>query len=260
VPRRIEPNDRVLGVRAAFRWFQDGKADQQVYDPVGRAWAAGLLDGLGADPAALRDAVRGYGEGYWSYYSGLGVAMGGFEAAPRTSGGGIWADPQGRRFEQLDAAVDAAGGRWVRDALHNVAVDHHWFPDENPAWLDRLITERMVRERARRVAAKLLPETWPGIAGAMPEAGDQVRLSALALAALALVVGTRRGGRGGPSLAVLTCPPDLDQRPFGGEDIVVIGKSGIDPAFIDEETGQMKEFGEIREILLSRLGGEEEAA
>jgi hypothetical protein len=267
VARRVEPNDRVLAVRDAFRWFQDGKADQQVHDPIGRAWAVGLLDGFGADPAALRDAVRTYGEGYWSYYAGLGIAMGGFEGASRSSGSGAWADPRGRRFEQLDAAVDAAGassgnGRAVRDALHNVAVDHHWFPDENPLWLDRLIVERRVLERSRRMEAKLLPAHAPGIAGALPKPGDAPRLAALAAAALALVMGSRRReerARSGPSLAVLTCPPDLDEVPAGHE-TTDFAHHGIDPAFVDEETGQMKEMDEIAAIIRERLGPEEEAA
>ena len=42
----------VVQARAAmFARFQSGRADQQVGDQIGRAWAAGLLDGMECDAA-----------------------------------------------------------------------------------------------------------------------------------------------------------------------------------------------------------------
>src|SRR3954465_5803883 len=58
-----------------FASFQDGKATQQLFDPIGRAWAVGLLENARIDPAVLRDAGRDYAARYWNYYpAAVGVA------------------------------------------------------------------------------------------------------------------------------------------------------------------------------------------
>lgn len=145
--RRIAPhdygNDKVQARVAAYARFQDGKANQQVHDAIGRAWAAGLLDGYGVDGAAIRDAGRNYAERYWGYYpSAAGVAN--YEGESRKgSGWGDDQDPRGERFQALDTALRDAG-RQAYDAMQSLTVDGHWFPDENPAWLDRLINSQRV--------------------------------------------------------------------------------------------------------------------
>jgi hypothetical protein len=190
-----EPNAKVLEAREAFRWFRGGKAVGEIHDPIGRAWAAGLLDGETIAADKLRDAARGYGEDYWGFYRQLAPAMVDLEPERRGSGARkptpgevIAEDPHGEWFAALDATLLRAG-REVRNALHSVAVDQYWFPTEGPAWLDRLIMEKRLALRAELVLAGRLPDTFPGIVGELPRAGDAETLAALLRALRVLVTG-----------------------------------------------------------------------
>jgi hypothetical protein len=143
-------SDHVQLIRARFRKFHDGKCDQQVFDPIGRAWAVGLLENDRVDPAALRDAGRNYAAAYWGYYPSVaGVA--GYGGKDRAGSGGdrhseIRPDPRGVRFETLDGQLGDTGRRSYA-AAQSLCLDHYWFPDNNPAWLDRLINDRLVAAR-----------------------------------------------------------------------------------------------------------------
>lgn len=136
-------NDRVQARREAFRVFQGGKADNDLADHIGRAWAAGLLEGTRYDAALLRDIGREYGQLFWMYYQG-GPAVASIETRSRSSGQAA-ADDQDRRGERFKRLDDAArdAGRAAYSALHALCVNDHWFPDDNPAWLARLLDERM---------------------------------------------------------------------------------------------------------------------
>jgi hypothetical protein len=137
--------EHVQRLRARFARFQDGKAGQQVFDPIGRAWAVGLLENDRIDPAVLRDAGRDYARRYWSYYpSAVGVAD--YLDEDRRGRVEAWsegADPGGERFQKLDAQLKNAG-RASYDATQSLCLDFYWFPDDNPAWLDRLIGARLI--------------------------------------------------------------------------------------------------------------------
>lgn len=132
--------EKLQAMRARFARFHNGKASQQVCDPIGRAWAAGLLENDRIDPAVLRDAGRNYAARYWSHYpSPNGVSN--YEKdclAPRRSDH----DSQGAKFNALDCQLTGAGNAAQR-AAQNLCLDFHWFPDANPAWLDRLIEDRL---------------------------------------------------------------------------------------------------------------------
>jgi hypothetical protein len=93
--------DHVVRARARFARFQEGKAAQQVFDPVGRAWAVGLLENARVDPAALRDAGRDYAGRYWSYYPGA-AGISNYEAVDRRGRG-------------LAGGLDVAGDRFRGD-------------------------------------------------------------------------------------------------------------------------------------------------
>ena len=150
----IEPFDRgaahVQRLRDRFARFQDGKATQQVHDPIGRAWAVGLLENDRIDPAVLRDAGRDYAARYWNYYPAtIGVA----NYLDEDRRAEVWAggeDPGGEWFQRLDALLKDAG-RVSYDAVHSLCLDYYWFPDDNPAWLDRLIEERVAIKRPGQV-------------------------------------------------------------------------------------------------------------
>jgi hypothetical protein len=125
-----------------FVRFQDGKAAQQLFDPIGRAWAVGLLENARIDPAVLRDAGRDYAARYWNYYpAAVGVA----NYLDEDRRGEFWAggeDPGGEWFQRLDALLKNAG-RASYEAVHSLCLDFYWFPDDNPGWLERLIEGRV---------------------------------------------------------------------------------------------------------------------
>jgi hypothetical protein len=173
--------EHVQRLRARFAGFQDGKAGQQLLDPVGRAWAVGLLENARLDPAVLRDAGRDYAAAYWSYYPGV-AGVSNYENEDRRGRGlgrADGEDPGGERFKALDLRLRDAG-RACCDAVHSLCLDPYWFPDDNPAWLDRLITARLV---AAGAAAAGRPGT----------AGDAAILRAALDGLLALAEGRRRG-------------------------------------------------------------------
>lgn len=137
-------NDRVVELRARFSRFHDGKAAQQVGDPIGRAWAVGLLENDRIDPAALRDAGRRYGLRYWGHYPSASMVAGYDRDTAHGPSSVDGEDPAGRMFAAMDRMLGDAG-RASRQAVQEIVVDHHWLPDSNPDWLERLINERLVR-------------------------------------------------------------------------------------------------------------------
>lgn len=140
-------NDRVQARREAFKVFQGGKADQQISDAIGRAWAAGLLDGQAFDAEVLRDAGREYGALYWEYYQG-GPATANMDGGRggRDTSTDIRPDPKGRHFDRLDNLAFAAG-HVAYQAMHQLVVNEYWFPDDNPAWLERLLNSKLVMKK-----------------------------------------------------------------------------------------------------------------
>ena len=173
-------NDRAQAHRVLFAIFQGGKADQQVHDPIGRAWAVGLLDGNDVDGAAIRDAGREYAARYWTHYPNP-ERVANYEGEDRRGepgGSYLDPDPRGERFMALDDALLSAG-RPAYDAMRSMCLDHYHFPDEHPAWLDRLINER-------RVKAGL------AVAGYLPKPGDTECLRLAVTALLAIVAGTKK--------------------------------------------------------------------
>jgi hypothetical protein len=171
-------SERLVELHAKFAPFQGGKGAQWAGTPIGRAWLVGLLDGYEADPAAIRDAGLGYAERYWGYYGG-GPKVGGYEGrqhAGFVAGNGK--DSRGERFNAIDRAIRDAG-RASADAVHALVIDCHWFPDDNPPWLDRLINLRLL--------AKGRP-----VAGQLPVAGDEQKLIDAIHGLLPIVAGKRR--------------------------------------------------------------------
>ena len=179
--------EHVQRLRARFARFQGGKAAQQVHDPIGRAWAVGLLENDRIDPAMLRDTGRGYALLYWAYYpSPDGVAN--YQYDVRTGRGfGTDEDPGGAHFRRLDARLKNAG-RVSYEAMQSLCLDYYWFPDDQPAWLGRLIEGRLAA--AQGAGAKQAP---PADAATMHAALEGL----LALA---------EGGKDEPRRVVLTAP------------------------------------------------------
>ena len=167
--------------RARFAAFQEGKAGQQVFDPIGRAWAVGLLENARADPAVLRDAGRDYAARYWSYYPCAGGVSNYAAEDRRGAPSSGEEDPAGERFRMLDARLGNAG-RASYEAAQSLCLDHYWFPDDNPAWLERLINGRLL---AAGTAAT----------GQLARPADAARLRAAVEGLLALADGAKSRGR-----------------------------------------------------------------
>jgi len=171
-------NIRVQARAAAFARFQSGRADQQVIDQIGRAWAVGLLDGLGIDPVMLRDIGRRYGGLYWHQFAAMAPKTGQWERRDRTAANdGRWEDNPGEYFARLDALARNAGREAVA-AMHGLCVDGWWFPDTNALWVERLINSAL-----RDAGGHPL--------GDLAGPSDRVRLTAAAEALAAMVEGRR---------------------------------------------------------------------
>jgi len=161
---------------AAYARFQGGRADQQVVDQIGRAWAAGLLDGLARDGAILRDMGRRYGGLYWHQFASLAPKTGQLERRDRTAANdGIWDDVPGEYFARLDTLARGAGPM-AMGAMHALCVDGWWFPDTDAPWVARLINSA-VRDSGGRPP------------GDLATAADRTMIAAATEALLAMVEG-----------------------------------------------------------------------
>jgi len=171
-------NIRVQARAAAFARFQSGRADQQVIDQIGRAWAVGLLDGFGIDPVMLRDIGRRYGGLYWHQFAAMAPKTGQWERRDRTAANdGRWEDNPGEYFARLDTLARNAGREAVA-AMHGLCVDGWWFPDTNAPWVERLINAA-IRDAGGHPLGDLAGPS------------DRARLAAAAEALAAMVEGRR---------------------------------------------------------------------
>jgi hypothetical protein len=163
---------------AAFARFQSGRADQQVVDQIGRAWAAGLLDGYPCDAAILRDIGRRYGGLYWHEFAAMAPRTGQLERRDRAAANDAnWQDNAGEYFARLDALARNAGRETVA-AMHALCIDGWWFPDTDAPWLQRLINSAIGDAGGRPL-------------GELATAADRAKIQAAAEALLAMVEGRR---------------------------------------------------------------------
>lgn len=241
--KNVAPNKRVVETREAFKTFKGGLSAES-YDPIGRAWLVGLLDGHGIPPDCLRDAGRTYADSFWGYYGKTGLAMADLEPEARGSGARkaldsdiIPDDPQGEWLENIDKVLCRAG-RPVRTALHNVVIDQFFLPNGDPVWLGRLITGRRIAARHRLATEGKLPADIPPILGALPSALDEAKLANLITALRILVTGR---------ITVPAAPVQAEAAPKAPPPPL----PPIDPAFLTE-AGRMRESSEIAGIIRER--------
>lgn len=128
---------------ARFARFHDGKADPHLGDQIGRAWAAGLLDGTACDAAILRDVGRRYGGLYWNEFAAMAPKMGALERRDRSFANDNSDDRPGQLFAALDALARSTGREAVA-AMHALCVDTWWFPDADQPWVARLINSAVM--------------------------------------------------------------------------------------------------------------------
>lgn len=178
VPMIDHGNERVQQRREAFKVFQGGKASDQIGDPIGRAWAVGLLDGTPFDSAVLRDIGRRYAQLHSIVYRQTQCAVADHDRV-RGTGAGNDNDHTGERFAKLDQLARDAGSK-QRLAMRKLCVDGS--PDENPLWLDRLIFEEVWNASIRAEGKKPCPDTM-----AFPR--DRMIMSQALAALVAMVEG-----------------------------------------------------------------------
>lgn len=174
--QRIPANDKVLHMRDRFAVFDGGKKQpDQLYDPIGRAWAVGLLDGTHIDPVVIRDTARTYARLYWQHWpSASGIAQYG-EMVARGSVSGPSSENISNQswFRRLDEALRKSG-RPACNAVHGLCVNSYHFPDDDPLWLGRLILEAQIRRKVP-------------VAGRLPGHEDHVTMRAALEGILAMV-------------------------------------------------------------------------
>lgn len=172
-----DPGNKVVQARvAAFARFHGGRASEQVSDQIGRAWAAGLLEGRAHDSAILRDMGRRYGGLYWHQFAGLAPKTGELERRDRSAANdSSWEDRPGEYFMRLDGLARSAGREAVA-AMHSLCVDGWWFPDTSAPWIERLINNAFSASGAL-------------VLGQDATAADRARLDAATAALLAMVAG-----------------------------------------------------------------------
>lgn len=149
VPLIDKGNIVVQARRAAFEVFQGGKASDQIGDPIGRAWAVGLLDGAAFDAAMLRDIGRRYAQLHSIVYRQTQCAVADHDRV-RGTGAGNDNDHTGERFAKLDQLARDAGSK-ERLAMRKLCVEGS--PDENPLWLDRLIKAKCAARMGKNTTA-----------------------------------------------------------------------------------------------------------
>lgn len=187
-------NVKVVERHGRFRHFIDDKGLVFEGTSAGRLWIVGGFDGYDTDPQVLRDVLLEYGRAYWGNYPST-AAVANYTQENRkghTGGEPEDRDPRGEWFKGVDSVLRSAG-RQSRDAVHHIAVDSHWFPDEDKCWIARVINSRIVQKRcALRADNKPIPDDLT-IAGELACESDWAMLHLACLGALALANGTNRG-------------------------------------------------------------------
>jgi hypothetical protein len=155
---RNPPNAAVIARRERFRHFRgDGSIGLEM-TCAGRLMLVGVFDGMEVPAETLLDELLRYSNAYWGHYGALAPALGSYEPRSRTSGDGANGDPAGKWFDVRDAMLRNAGHA-ARQAVHDVTVDRHFFPDEDAGWAARIINARIDAKRmALRKANRPVPE------------------------------------------------------------------------------------------------------
>lgn len=180
-------NVKVVERHSRFRHFIDDKGLVFEGTSVGRLWIVGGFDGYELDPQVMRDTLLDYGGRYWRYYPSSIATTNYTQDNRRGYDGGDenTPDPLGERFNLLDKALRDAG-KETRSAVHHVAVDQHFFPDEDKDWVARVVNTRIAEKRkALREAKKPIPATLT-ICGELACESDLAMLRLVCEGALAL--------------------------------------------------------------------------
>lgn len=184
-------NIRVVERHSRFMHFIDDKGLVHEGTSAGRLWIVGALEGLPIDGQVLRDHLLSYGRAYWGEWPTTSGTANYLQENRRGHSGGIedaetglLIDRAGEWFKTMDRFLKDAG-RQARQAVIEVAVDPHFFPDEDKDWVARIINGRV---QAKRAAMKDPPASL-SICGQLPVDSDFAMLALLRMGAMALAEG-----------------------------------------------------------------------
>jgi hypothetical protein len=180
-------NIRVIERHSRFAHFIDDKGRDYEGTCYGRLWIVGAFDGLGIDSSVLRDQIHDYDRGYWGYWpSSSGTAN--YLQENRHGHDSTTEDLRGEWFNAMDARLSDAGHQ-ARQAVLDVSVDRHAFPDEDKDWAARIINSRVMdKRRALARAGEPVPATL-AIIGVEACDSDWAMLDLLRQGAMALAEG-----------------------------------------------------------------------
>jgi hypothetical protein len=145
---RNPPNDRALARQERFRHFRGDSSIGLEMTCAGRLMLVGAFDGLELAPEVILSALHSYDHAYWGNYRSTGIVESDYEREVKGDHGGteILPDPAGRWFDLKDEVLRTAGYA-ARNAVHDVTVNRHWFPDEDCGWASRIINSRIMDKR-----------------------------------------------------------------------------------------------------------------
>lgn len=155
-------NHRVAARREMFRHFRGDGAIGHEMTCAGRLMIVGAFDGLEVAAETILSALLDYSGAYWGNFGGgPQVAENGkmrVDGSPPPVVGvidpetGKLKDRAGEWFKVRDDILRSAGAA-SRQAVHNITVDRHWFPDDDCDWAERIINYRLLAKRAELVRA-----------------------------------------------------------------------------------------------------------
>jgi hypothetical protein len=182
-------NVKVVERHSRFMHFIDDKGLVHEGTSAGRLWIVGAFDGMDIDPQVIRDHLLAYGRAYWGHWPTTSAVANYLQENRRGHQGGDEGtpDPRGDYFQAIDQLLTDAG-RQAREAVINVAVDPHFFPDEDTPWVARIINSRILQKRASMGN----PPASLSICGELACDSDWAMLGLLRSGATALATGKRR--------------------------------------------------------------------
>lgn len=191
---RSLPNMRVVQRQDRFRHFHgDGSLGHEM-SCAGRLMLVGAFDGLEATPEESLHALLAYSQGYWGNYADCLPQMSDYQREVRGHGQNDNSeDKRGEWFKAYEQTLRDCGHA-TRQAVHEITVDTHWFPDDDAIWAARIINSRVMDKRlALRKAGRAIPDSL-SIAGELATDSDWAMLDLVRQGVMALARGraTRR--------------------------------------------------------------------
>ena len=181
---RNPPSESVIARQDRFRHFRGEGSIGLEMTCAGRLMLVGALDGLEVPAETLLDEILKYQHAYWGNYASCAPGISAYEFTDRSHDNG-WADPAGKWFDEQDKRLREAGHA-VRQAVIDVSVDRHFFPDEDVGWASRIINSRIVQKREQLVKAKRPVPDGLTVCGEMACDSDWAMLELLRSGAMAL--------------------------------------------------------------------------